>query len=71
MIDNRNLYRFVLSFLTQEEFDKAVTIFERDYLENEVSLVNGPGDGGCDLKRFKNGKELLQCVQITIQKNGL
>ena len=71
MIDYRNVYRFVLSFLTQEEFDRAVTIFERDFLKNEVVLVNGSNDGGCDLKRFKNGKELLQCIQITIQKKDL
>lgn len=71
MIDNRNIYRFVLSILTQQEFDQAVTIFEKYCLKNEVVLVNGSNDGGCDLKRFKKGKELLQCVQITIQKNGL
>ena len=71
MIDKRVALFSILANLTKEQFDEAVAIFEREYRKNEVVSVNGPWDGGSDLKRFKNGKEQLVCVQVTISKSHL
>ena len=57
-----------LESLTQEGFDEAVRIFQKYYLKNEIVDVNGPGDGGCDIKIYKNKREQKKCVQVTVQK---
>ena len=55
--------------LSQDGFDEAVRIFQKYYLKNEVVDVNGTNDGGCDLKLYKNKRELKKCVQVTVRKD--
>lgn len=57
-----------INSLSPEEFDIAVQIFQKYYLKNEAINVNGPNDGGCDIKIFQNKREQKKCVQLTVQK---
>ena len=65
----RSFLQSAIQGLSKEEFDELVRIFQLSYLHNEESVfVDGANDGGCDLKLFKNQKEVKKCVQITVQK---
>ena len=66
-----DLFKTIIRSLSQERFSEAVALFERVYLGNTVVAVDGHDDGGCDFKRFKNGKELKECVQVTVNKTNL
>lgn len=55
--------------LTADGFDEAVYIFQKYYLKNEIIDVNGTNDGGCDIKIYKNKRELKICVQITTRQD--
>ena len=58
-----------LDSMSKEEFDELVRIFQLSYLHNnEVVIVDGTNDGGCDLKVYQNKREIKKCVQVTIQK---
>lgn len=55
--------------LTQDGFDEVVRIFQKYYLKHEIINVNGPNDGGCDIKIFHNKRETKKCVQVTVRKD--
>lgn len=55
--------------LSKENFDEAVRIFLLNYLKCEECInVDGANDGGCDIKIFKNKREIKKCVQVTVNK---
>ena len=55
--------------LSESDFKKLVYLFQETYWGYEAVIdVDGPGDGGCDIKVFKNKKEQKKCVQVTVQK---
>ena len=65
----RNFILEAIKGLSKEEFDELVRIFQLSYLHNnEVVIVDGTNDGGCDLKVYQNKREIKKCVQVTIQK---
>lgn len=55
--------------LSQTGFDEVVGIFQNHYLKNEIVDVNGTNDGGCDIKIYKNKREIKKCVQVTVRKD--
>lgn len=55
--------------LSPDGFDEAVRIFQKHYLMHEIVDVNGTNDGGCDIKIFKNKREIKKCVQVTVRKD--
>ncbi len=63
---------FLLSSIesfTKEQFDNAVSIFQKHYLcYDDVVNTDGTNDGGCDIKLYKNKRQIKKCVQVTIQK---
>ena len=65
----RDFLQSVITSLNKEEFDELVRIFQNEYWKNEMVNVDGTNDGGCDIKIFKNKREIKKCVQVTIQKN--
>lgn len=58
MSSKSDFLKTVIRSLSPEKFSEAVAIFERSYLNNEIVSVDGHDDGGCDIKIFKNRKEL-------------
>lgn len=66
----KSFIQAALESLTQENFDEAVRIFQESYFNQTVVNVNGPHDGGCDIKIFQGKREIKTCVQVTIQKKG-
>ena len=69
MSSKSDFLKTVIRSLSPEKFSEAVAIFERSYLNNEIVSVDGHDDGGCDIKIFKNRKELKRCVQVTVNKS--
>lgn len=69
MNSKSDFIKTALSSLSQERFNDVVEIFEKSYLKNEVVFVDGHGDGGCDIKIFKNRREEKRCIQITTNKS--
>lgn len=69
MAQNRNFLETALKSLSEEEFGKAIEIFQTHYLKNQIVVVDGHNDGGCDIKIFKNRRETKHCVQVTVNKN--
>ncbi len=69
MSSKSDFLKTVIRSLSPEKFSEAVAIFERSYLNNEIVSVDGHDDGGCDIKIFKNRKELNRCVQVTVNKS--
>lgn len=55
--------------LSPDGFDEAVRIFQKYYLMHEVVDVNGTNDGGCDIKIYKNKREIKKCVQVTVRRD--
>lgn len=69
MAQNRHFLETVLRSLSEEEFDKAMVIFQEYYFHNQVVVVDGHNDGGCDIKIYKNSREIKHCIQVTVNKN--
>lgn len=68
----RDFLQEAIKGLSKENFDELVTLFQRSYWKNtEVVNVDGPNDGGTDIKVFQNKRELKKCIQVTVQKDGL
>ena len=55
--------------LKPEEFDEAVQVFISERFGYEPVDVNGPNDGGNDIKIYQNKKEVKRCIQVTIRKD--
>lgn len=55
--------------LTQEPFDEAVQVFISERFGYEHVNVNGPNDGGNDIKIYQNKKEVKRCIQVTVRKD--
>ena len=66
-----NLIQTTITSMSKDNFDELVSIFQKSYWGNDMVNVDGSNDGGCDIKIFKNKKELKKCVQVTVQKQGI
>ena len=66
-----NLIQTTITSMSKDNFDELVSIFQKSYWGNDMVNVDGSNDGGCDIKIFKNKRELNKCVQVTVQKQGI
>jgi len=65
----RNFVQEAIKGLSPSEFCEFIKIFQLNYWKyEEVIDVDGSNDGGCDIKVFKNKREIKKCIQITTQK---
>ena len=65
----KDFIKSAITSMTKEEFDELVRLFQSEYWKNELVNVDGTNDGGCDIKTYKNKREIKKCVQVTVQKN--
>lgn len=62
-------YANFIEKLSEDSFNRLVVEFEKEYWgTNDVSLTNGPYDGGNDVVVVINKKQLKNTIQITVQK---
>jgi len=55
--------------LTKEQFDELIKVFIHIHFEIDVSaIVDGPGDGGIDIKIFENKRSKKIPLQITVER---
>lgn len=73
MIDHQKEYVNFINNLNDEDFNQLVVAFEKEYWHtNDVTLVNGPYDGGNDVVvRRSNGEQIMHTIQITVQQNNI
>lgn len=65
----RNFVQEAIKGLSPSEFSEFIKIFQLNYWKyEEVIDVDGTNDGGCDIKVYKNKREIKKCIQITTQK---
>lgn len=63
-------YANFIETLSEDSFNRLVVEFEKEYWEtNDVSLINGPYDGGNDVRVVIDKQDLKNTIQITVQKN--
>lgn len=69
-MDYEKNYSRWIEGLTKDQFDEFIKIFIKIYWNvDTVSIVDGKGDGGIDVKIFKNKKNRKVPLQVTIDKN--
>lgn len=62
-------YANFIETLSEDSFNHLVLEYEKEFWgTNDVSLTNGPYDGGNDLVVVVNKEELKNTIQITVQK---
>lgn len=62
-------YANFIEKLSEDSFNRLVVEFEKEYWgTNDVSLTNGPYDGGNDVVVVINKEQLKNTIQITVQK---
>ena len=62
-------YANFIEKLSEDSFNRLVVEFEKEYWgTNDVSLTNGPYDGGNDVVVVIDKKQLKNTIQITVQK---
>lgn len=65
----RNFVQEAIKGLSPTEFSEFIKIFQQYYWKyEEVIDVDGTNDGGCDIKVYRNKREIKKCIQITTQK---
>lgn len=63
-------YANFIETLSEHSFNRLVVEFEKEYWNtNDVSLTNGPYDGGNDIIVVIDKKEIKNTIQITVQKD--
>lgn len=69
-MDYEKNYARWIEGLTKDQFDDFIKVFIKIYWNvDTVSIVDGKGDGGIDVKIFKNKKNRKVPLQITIDKS--
>ena len=58
-----------INCLTAEEFDELILVFISERFGYESVNVNGPNDGGNDIKIYQNKKEIKRCIQVSVRKD--
>lgn len=58
-----------INCLTAEEFDELILVFISERFGYEPVNVNGPNDGGNDIKIYQNKKEIKRCIQVSVRKD--
>lgn len=58
-----------INCLTAEEFDELILVFISERFGYELVNVNGPNDGGNDIKIYQNKKEIKRCIQVSVRKD--
>lgn len=62
----------LIESLSQDSFKKLVkNFYKQKYETKEVSICDGPYDGGIDIIIIKEGNEIKRNIQITVQKTQL
>ena len=71
-MDYSKTYARWIEGFTKDQFDDFIKVFIKDYWNvDTVSITDGSGDGGLDVKVFKNRKGRKLPLQITIDKNTI
>lgn len=71
-MDYSKNYARWLEGLTKDQFDDLIKVFIKEFWKvDTVSITDGSGDGGIDVKVFKNNRGKKIPLQITIDKNTI
>ena len=62
---------FISSIKNEKDFEEIVRMLAKHIYDAEAYLVGGPYDGGRDLIYKRQGKEVREAVQISIQEKGI
>jgi len=66
-----NNVAFISSIKNEKDFEEIVRMLAKHIYDAEAYLVGGPYDGGRDLIYKRQGKEVKEAIQISIQENKI
>lgn len=69
MSNTKNYVNWIAG-LTKDQFDDFIKAFLKDFWKVEtISITDGTGDGGIDIKIIENNRQIKVPIQLTIDKN--